>query len=74
MNPGDIMVQRGKFCFSYNWTHKGIYDAIGTNHGWQNRTKNWTRMYFILNDAQPVEINGKILGNLGADPEHFIST
>lgn len=35
----------------------------GTNHLWRNRSKTeWGRMLYVLQEAQPIEINGKRLG------------
>ena len=34
----------------------------GTNHAWRNPQKSeWTRMVFILQDCQPLEIGGQVL-------------
>lgn len=35
----------------------------GTNHLWKNRSQTeWGRMLFVLQEAKPIEINGKRLG------------
>lgn len=49
----------------------------GTNHGWRNMSKTeWARMFFVLQDAQKIEIGGKELGadlsNAGSDAEGLI--
>ncbi len=33
----------------------------GTIHAWVNETNQWTRMVFVLLDAEPVKIDGKTL-------------
>ena len=44
----------------------------GTNHGWRNMSKTeWARMFFVLQDAQKIDIDGKELeeelSNAGSD-------
>ncbi|CAD6576349.1 MAG: hypothetical protein ASARMPRED_007699 [Alectoria sarmentosa] len=35
----------------------------GTNHGWRNTSSTeWARMFFVLQDAQKIEIGGKEIG------------
>ncbi|KAK7064948.1 cupin-2 domain-containing protein [Favolaschia claudopus] len=34
----------------------------GTMHTWRNESKEWTRMYFVMMNAKPIEIEGKTLG------------
>ncbi|CRG83448.1 hypothetical protein PISL3812_00799 [Talaromyces islandicus] len=35
----------------------------GTNHAWRNTSPtNWARMLYVLQEAQPLEFNGKSLG------------
>lgn len=35
----------------------------GTNHLWKNRSQTeWGRMLYVLQEAKPIEINGKRLG------------
>lgn len=42
--------------------HRGdIVVQRGTIHAWVNRTNEWARMAFVLLDAEPIEIGGKIL-------------
>lgn len=33
----------------------------GTPHQWRNATNSWVRMLFVLIDAQPLQIGGKVL-------------
>lgn len=37
----------------------------GTIHGWNNKTDQWSRIYFILLAAEPLKIGGKELGDAG---------
>lgn len=37
----------------------------GTNHIWRNKTDQWTRMAYVLLDAQPVTVNGEKLPDKG---------
>jgi quercetin dioxygenase-like cupin family protein len=39
----------------------------GTIHAWINRSEDWARMAFVLLDARPVEIGGKVIGEEDAD-------
>jgi quercetin dioxygenase-like cupin family protein len=42
--------------------HKGdIVVQRGTNHAWVAHSKDWARMAFILIEAPPVEIGGRVL-------------
>ena len=46
----------------------------GTNHGWRNMSDTeWARMFFVLQDAEKIQIGGKDLGeelsNAGGDAE-----
>ncbi|PVH70256.1 cupin domain-containing protein [Cadophora sp. DSE1049] len=49
----------------------------GTSHAWRNPSKTaWARMLFIVQEAQPLQVNGKTLtedygeGIEGVDPSH----
>jgi len=33
----------------------------GTIHSWKNETNEWARIYFIVLDAKPIEVNGETL-------------
>lgn len=39
----------------------------GTIHAWINRTDQWVRMVFVLLNAEPVAVDGKLLGEHDAD-------
>ncbi|KAJ7630229.1 hypothetical protein FB45DRAFT_914912 [Roridomyces roridus] len=34
----------------------------GTMHTWRNETDEWTKLYFVMLDAKPIEVQGKTLG------------
>ena len=49
----------------------------GTNHGWRNTSKTeWARMFFVLQDAQKIQIGEKELGadlsGAGSDAEGLL--
>jgi quercetin dioxygenase-like cupin family protein len=50
MDSGEVVrLQRGDVCVQR-----------GTMHQWKNPTKTWNRMLFILIDALPLEVSGKV--------------
>jgi quercetin dioxygenase-like cupin family protein len=45
----------------------GIVIQRGTSHAWVNRTEEWTRIAFVLLDAEPLVIGGQMLGDIDVD-------
>lgn len=58
MDSGDRMIlKKGDVCIQR-----------GTMHQWNNPTDSWNRMVFVLMDAQPLEVAGKVYsGETGLD-------
>jgi len=45
----------------------GIVIQRGTSHAWVNRTEAWVRIAFVLLDAEPLVVGGKVLGDIYVD-------